>query len=478
MASNFWHNLFVVKSSRVAEHRLNRNLLLVALCVAPSLSLAQTTLDAEILRRQQQKEAEERQSLQRSPTVHLPAEPLADAYATDLPEEKPCFLIQEIRLEGERIDKFVWLNSMLSVYQKRCIGREGAALIIKRLSSALLDRGYTTTRIGLPEQNLSTGILRLVLVPGVVRAIKFSGEETAGDWQTAFPLRPGDILNLRDVEQGLEQIKRVPSQDVDFKIAPGEAPGESDILISVKRTRPWRLGLTYDDSGSKSTGKLQASLSISADNPLGLNDLLSLSFNNDAEQEPARYGTQGKGFQYSIPWGYWTVSLLSNEYSYHQRIQGANQTFVSQGITQSQEIKVQRLVYRDQINKTSIQLRLNRRAQRNYLDDVEIQVQRRTTAAVELGFIHQMNIGKTQLAVTLAHKEGVPWFGGAGDPNGRVASSPTNLYRMNTVDISIQAPFALANLPLRWNGAMRAQSTRDPLYTTEQISIGGLLPVR
>jgi hemolysin activation/secretion protein len=450
----------------------------LALGVFPFQAEAQTTLDSEILRRQQQKEAEERQAQQQSPNVHIPSAALADADASDLPEESPCFLIKELRLEGDRTATFSWLHSKLNDYQNRCIGREGAALIVKRLTAALIDRGFTTTRIGLPEQNLSTGVLRLVLVPGILHAIKFTNDEAAGDWHSAFPIRPGDILNLRDIEQGLEQMKRVPSQEVDFKIIPGDAAGESDILITVKRTRPWRIGLTYDDSGSQSTGKLQSSISLSLDNPLGINDLLNLSFNADAEHEPGKYGTEGKSLQYSIPWGYWTVSLQGSEYQYHQRIQGVNQTFVSQGTTESQEFKVQRLVHRDQTSKTSLQLRLSRRAQRNFLDDVEIQVQRRTTAAVEIGVIHQQSFGNTQITATLAHKEGVPWFGGAGDPSGRAASSPTNLYRMETADIALQTPFVLADIPFRLNNALRAQYTSAPLYTTEQISIGGRYSVR
>ncbi|WP_196302056.1 POTRA domain-containing protein, partial [Ralstonia solanacearum] len=34
-----------------------------------------------------------------------------------------------------------------------------------------------------------------------------------------------DLLNLRDLEQGLEQMKRVASQDVDMQIVPTDVPG-------------------------------------------------------------------------------------------------------------------------------------------------------------------------------------------------------------------------------------------------------------
>lgn len=72
-------------------------------------------------------------------------------------------------------------------------------------------------------------------------------------------------------------MKRVPSQEVDIQIAPSEVPGESDVMIQVKRSKPWKLIGTFDDSGANSTGKNQAGLHFALDNPLGLSDLFVLA---------------------------------------------------------------------------------------------------------------------------------------------------------------------------------------------------------
>ncbi|WP_055333874.1 POTRA domain-containing protein, partial [Ralstonia solanacearum] len=72
----------------------------------------------------------------------------------------------------------------------------------------------------------------------------------------------GDLLNLRDLEQGLEQMKRVASQDVDMQIVPTDVPGMSDVVISVKRAKPWTVVAAVDNSGTRSTGKLQGNLSL------------------------------------------------------------------------------------------------------------------------------------------------------------------------------------------------------------------------
>lgn len=172
---------------------------------------------------------------------------------TSLPEESPSFLIHTLRLEGERINQFSWLQPILNQYAQRRIGKEGINKIVKRLTNELIDRGYVTTRIVIPEQDLSCGILRLLLVPGIISQIRFDNPEHSGNWHNAFPTKPGNILNLRDLEQGLEQLKRVPSQEADFKIVPGQNSGESDIIVNMKEGKYARAVLSIDDSGSKET---------------------------------------------------------------------------------------------------------------------------------------------------------------------------------------------------------------------------------
>ncbi|MFX6743248.1 POTRA domain-containing protein, partial [Acinetobacter baumannii] len=88
----------------------------------------------------------------------------------------------------------------------------------------------------------------------------FAEPEIWGTWRSAFPTRSGDLLNLRDLEQGLEQMKRVASQDVDMQVVPTATPGVSDVVIAVKRSKRWTVVASVDDSGSRSTGKRQGNV--------------------------------------------------------------------------------------------------------------------------------------------------------------------------------------------------------------------------
>lgn len=453
-------------------------LCLLATAVAPK-AFGQSAQDAEELRRRSQQEAEERLRQQQAPDVRLRREsPAADPDLLSLPSESPCFPIHTLSVDDGGEAAFAWAQSWLDRYAGQCIGRDGIELILRRLSAKLIAQGNVTTRVGLPEQALGEGTLRLQIVPGRIRAIRFADGDEPTSWRTALPARPGDLLNLRDIEQGLEQFKRVPSQDANIDIAPGEEPGESDIVITLKQGKPWRLGFTADDSGTAANGRRQGSVSLSLDNPLGLNDLFSASISSDLWNDPHTRGTTGHNVNYSLPWGPWTFQFTDSAWAYRQTIQGINQTFLSSGDSQTQELRVQRLIYRDQSAKTSLLFRTQVRTQRSAIEHVEIAVQHRRTAAAELGVIHRQYLGEAQLDFTLAHREGVPWFGSLDDAPNHPGDNPTYRYRLNTLDAALLVPFRVAEQPLRWNSALRLQQTRDVLYTTEYLSIGNRYTVR
>jgi hemolysin activation/secretion protein len=174
------------------------------------------TLDEQQQRLRTQQQAQERSMRTEAPEVHIGERAATDFHSTELPTETPCFELKQLRLTGERSDAFGFVQRYLDQYAGRCVGHEGISLIVRRAGDLILDRGYVTTRVGLGEQDLSQGVLTIALVPGVVHAIRNADDTTSGAWEWALPIRPGDLLNLRDIEQGLEQMKRVPSQDVEF----------------------------------------------------------------------------------------------------------------------------------------------------------------------------------------------------------------------------------------------------------------------
>jgi hemolysin activation/secretion protein len=376
------------------------------------------------------------------------------------------------------LNTFHFVQEFLDQYKGKCFGREGINILINGVTAKILEHGYSTTRIGIPEQDLSNGTLELVLIPGIIHELRFADAGTSGTWRNAFPTAAGKLLNLRDLEQGLEQMKRVTSQDIDLQILPAGSLGESDIMISVRRSKPWNATFSLDNSGIKETGKLQAGLQIGWDNPLGANDLLNVGTSTDMDQNNYMRGTSGNNLSYSIPFGYWTSTVSANEFMYHQRITGIAQSFISSGKTQNLEAKVKYLFHRDQFSKSSLQFRAGKYSGHSYIDDTEVMVQRRDTTFAETALIYRRNIGPAQIDATVAYRRGTPWFGAQSDPANLTPASPHYRYSLETLDATLIVPFKLNQQVLTYSAAFRAQNTNTALYPDQWFSIGNRWTVR
>lgn len=57
-----------------------------------------------------------------------------------------------------------------------------------------------------------------------------------------LPFQRNDILNIRDIEQGLENLQRVPDVDVKINIEPGTRDGYSIVHIDTHRGKTGAFG--------------------------------------------------------------------------------------------------------------------------------------------------------------------------------------------------------------------------------------------
>lgn len=389
----------------------------LALLGVAASGLAQTPDPAPELLRQQQRDRNLRQQLEQRPAAPGPAPTTKAAAAERLPtDETPCFRIDRLALKGELAGRFQWALAAADApgdpARGRCLGTQGINLLLKRVQNAVIAKGFLTTRIGLEPQDLKTGLLTLSLTPGRLRAIRFTpGSSPRATASNAVPLHSGEWVNLRDIEQALENFKRVPTAEADIQIVPAEGtdakPGDSDLAIAWQQAFPLRLSLSADDSGSKATGKYQGGVTLSYDHPFGLNDLFYLNLNQDlGGGDPGDRGTRGHSLHYSLPYGYWLLAFDSNDHDYHQAVAGTNQTYRYSGESQTSELSLSRLIHRDAASKTRVTLQGWTRASKNFIDDTEVEVQRRRMAGWELGLGHQRFIGAATLDLELGYRHG------------------------------------------------------------------------
>lgn len=400
-------------------------------------------------------------------------------------DEAPCFAIRGIRLEGSDAARFRWALKAANPHADpavgRCLGTTGINAVLKRVQNAVIARGYVTTRVLAAEQDLNSGLLVLTVVPGRIRSIRFAAavDARATSWRNALPARPGDLLNLRDIEQALENLKRVPTVDADIQISPADGlaePGESDLVIAWRQSTRARMGVTLEDSGIEATGRMQGATTLSLDNLLTWNDLFYGHFGQDVF-EGRRKGARSHTLHYAVPYGYWLVGATASAYTYRQTVAGYSANYVYSGSSHSADVKLSRLLYRNATIKTGAYLRAWERDSNNFIDDTEVLIQRRRQGGWEAGFNYKQFIGASTLDADVSYRRGTGAF--------RALRAPEEDFREGTARAGIIAAEATLVVPMKWGsqhfryiGSGRVQWNRSRLVPQDRLAIGGRYTVR
>ncbi|MDU6078414.1 MAG: ShlB/FhaC/HecB family hemolysin secretion/activation protein [Pantoea sp.] len=412
----------------------------------------------QIRQQQQRQQALEQQIEPKAPDVRL-SPPVSSFGRIDFPVEKPCFPIARVELQGQQtLPHWLPLRRIASQAQGKCLGAQGINLLMSALQNRLVDHGYVTTRVLAPSQDLNSGALRLVILPGYVREAKLTPESDRHLWlYSAFPAHAGNLLDLRDIEQGLENLQRLPTVEADMSVVPGEQPGESDIQVRWKQQKMWRVGLSLDDSGTRSTGRYLGGVTLSLDNPFALSDLFYLSATYDLQGQGGK-GSKNFTGHYSVPFGYWMFSVTGSDYDYHQTVAGTNQDYRGS-------------------QKTSLTYDVLTRETRNYINDTEVQVQRRQTAAWRIGLQHRHYIRQATLDAGVSYQRGTRWFGAQPAPE-EYFGEATALSKIVQLNAQFNLPFRIGDQRFRYNMQYLRQMSSTPLTPQEQFSIGNRWTVR
>ena len=422
--------------------------------------------------RSQESERQERLNQERTEVVTPPPPP------SELPaDERVRFLISHVEIEN-LAERFDFLERLSRPYIGKELSLHDINKLIGKMNHALLSRGFSTSRIVVPEQNLSSGKLHLVLLIGRIHAVRFAEGSDNLYWKNLFPFHEGDILNVRDIEQGIEQAKRLPSQDISVQLLPSDQPQRTDVVLTVKRGKNFYGTISVDDSGLEDTGKLQWYTSIGIDQPFHKNDMLRIGMNLDGAHDGYEKGTRGHNISYTYPYGRHTFSFSYQRSKYHQTVESIPYNFISAGDSNISTLSWDYVLHRSAAMKTSMDIRLRKRNSHSFLNDVELPIQAMHQTSMEVGFAERLYLQHDTLYFRLAHRFGLGWLGAQKEKP--YDDAPKTLYRMWLLDIDFVHPFEFSHRPATFTTSFHGQYTMDDmrLYGVDMISMGNRYTVR
>ncbi len=392
-------------------------------------------------------------------------------------EDGACADIDTFDVKGAELISIEVMNVMTGEYAGRCLMLEQINTLLADISNWYLDRGYVTTRAYLPPQDLTTGTLQIVVVEGRTQDIRFSpGQTERGGLATAFPELEGQRLNIRDLEQGLDQLNRLPSNNAKLTLEPGEKTGETVVVIENAPDKRMRFTGTEDNTGSRATGLHQRTLEAEVDDLLGINDMWSVSYKHSLTNFED-YGAKNVSGSLSVPYGYWTFEYSDSWFLYASTIEATTDSYKSTGSSRQSELSAERVVHRDQDSKTSLEGALTLKQGRNFIAETLLESQSRKLSIGALTLHHADRIWDGALSGSVTYNLGLRSFGAKKDHE--IGSNDARAqFKKWSFNASYSRPLPIAEQALNSSLALIGQWTPHTLFSSERISIGGLSSVR
>ncbi|BBQ83567.1 TPA: ShlB/FhaC/HecB family hemolysin secretion/activation protein [Kluyvera ascorbata] len=414
-----------------------------------------------LLQNQQQRESLERAVPLRS---SQPEQPVSSS--------GPCFTVNRIVLDGATLMDARRQQKLLSPWLNQCLDIARINQLTNQVSDWYISQGYITSRAFLTEQDLRSGELHLAILEGRLEKIRMDGA-SGRELNMTFPGLEGKILNLRDIEQGMEQINRARTTPVQIEILPGDKQGWSIVHLTAAPEFPLSGSVSVDNSGQKSTGVGQINAGLNGNNLLGLADRWfiyggrSSAFSNAKDAQNFAAGV-------SVPYGY---SLLDYSYSwnnYLSTIEHNGYLWRSSGDTETHRVNLSRVLFRNGDIKTGVSLGLSHRINHNYLDDILLQSSSRKLTSLLFGLNHTQKMWGGVGTFNPTFSRGMPWLDAErdGSKNGDL---PKAQFRKWSLNASFQRPVADN---LWWLASVYGQWSPDRLYGSERMTLGGESSVR
>ena len=391
-------------------------------------------------------------------------------------EAAACVPLAGVDFEASEILPPAAQAAIVMPYLHSCIDSALTRGLLADVSDYFIAAGYVTSRPYLLEQDVGDGRLEIRILVGTVEAVVDADSGVSDSRIAAAFLFTGEVLDLRELETALEALQAVASVEAELEIRPGARPGSS--IVAVRRSETERLRLELGANAQTDLDD-QLSLLLSYDNPLNINDNLQFRL-NDSELRETLQSNRSRELAYALALGGYRISLSHREIEYRQRLQGVSGSFLSEGESATDSLRVWTSLARDQVSRLALAVSLELEDTDNFLEDVRIEVSSYRTSKLSLVLEHDWYRTWGQLSNSLGYHRGLDAFGARGDDffeSSDVADSEARLqFEKFTLDSRLRIYLLLPDW--YYDAQLYLQYSDDILFASDKLYLGSPHTVR
>ena len=187
-----------------------------------------------------------------------------------------------------------YLGRPLTLGRLREITRE-AVLALRQQDRPVVD-------VVVPEQNIQSGTVQLVVVEGRLGRVSAEGNRwfSSARLVEAVRLQPGEVIAGDELLSDLAWLNENPFRRVDLVFARGEGPGETDVILRTQDRRPWRVYAGYENTGTPLTDEDRVLAGVNWGDAFGRGQLLNYQFSASPDFE--KFRAHSASYVAPLPW--------------------------------------------------------------------------------------------------------------------------------------------------------------------------------
>ena len=418
----------------------------------------------------------------------LPLNPSLEKGPRTVTDNKPTFFIQTIHVKNvTKLSKSL-IKKTIMPYEGKNLTLSDIVILAKALTNEYLKKGYVSSRITVPEQQLKSGILELVAVEGKVDAIIMVKNET--ELQDAlskkpsfslkkkqlFPWLEGSVLQLRDLEQGIDQMNRLRSQDGDMTILASDKEGYSTIVIKTNETPKKSWATLQVDTGAFGANDFRPGTGFVVEDVLNLNESWFLNYSDEGRYKAS--SSQSRIASVTVPWGYWTMSGQYSKSAYLNRVQSRIRLINNTGQTESYVVGLDRVIWRGAHSRMSVALQYSGLEVVSKVEDVDNEASSFKLSVLRASLNHSYLTPIGSFSASVGYHRGLSLSGASRDVSGLAVDEPHAQFSKYMFSGSFYRPSIVLNWPVSFRSSMQLQYAKYSLYSSERMGIGGIFSVR
>ena len=390
-----------------------------------------------------------------------------------------CKAIVDIKLSGVSLLNRKEQFDITRPYISSCMTVADLESLMGEITSVYIRRGYITTRAYLPEQDIASGKLNILVVEGRIESYDKVGKDAKLLKPSLLsPALVGDKLNIRDLEQTVDNANGLGRGKVSFDIAPGEVPGKSIIRLKLDEPKRGFGSLSMDNQGSESTGKNNYSLSLSSGNLIGLNELWTLvhrsSMPNSEDQ-----GSDNTSLSVNFPMGYGMLELKAARSQFSTAtVTDLDRKLIFSGFTDTLDVAYGRTIHRDKTDKHHLKLKLGMAENESFVDDTLLEVSSKRLVRLTLDYNATLRRPSGTYSFSPSLVMGLTPLNNLPDDVNLPADGDQAEFALVKFHGTYRRPMTIRESKYRWDTKLQMQLGHDELFSSEQMLIGSSSSVR